>query len=270
MSDPSTLTGILALALYGYALKLLWPTHDGGSSASQAYESRSRWIVLLALITHAYGTHQILFEEDTVRLSLLYVANVVCLIITTVVLIGALRLPVARLFLLTVPVGMAIVTLSLFIDPGFTTSQTLSTPLLTHIIISLGAYSALMLAACQSILLAILDKRLKTPGRQTSQWLPPLETMEQLLVAMLWIGLTLLTASIASGFLFLEDMFVQNVAHHIIITSLSWLVYAFFLSGRYILGWRGLTAVRWTLVAFALLVVGYLGSKFVLEYILQR
>ncbi len=266
----TSLAGITTLVFYGYALKLLWPASEIGAQAAETSESSARWVVLLALLAHAYSTHQILFEENTVRLSLLYVANVVSLIMTVVVLIAAWRLPVARLFLLTVPLGMLAVALSLFVDPGFTTSQALSMPLLSHIVISLAAYSALMLAACQSILLAILDKRLKTPGRQTSQWLPPLETMEQLLVAMLWIGLTLLTASIASGFLFLEDMFVQNVAHHIIITSLSWIVYALFLGGRYVLGWRGLTAVRWTLVAFALLVIGYLGSKFVLEYILQR
>jgi ABC-type uncharacterized transport system permease subunit len=35
-------------------------------------------------------------------------------------------------------------------------------------------------------------------------------------------------------------------------------------------GWRGRTAVRWSLVGFVMLVLAYLGSKFVLEVILQR
>ena len=62
--------------------------------------------------------------------------------------------------------------------------------------------------------------------------------------------------------------FHRQVLHHIVLTSLSWLVYVFFLAGRHLFGWRGLTAVRWTLLAFSLLVLGYLGSKFVLEYLL--
>jgi ABC-type uncharacterized transport system permease subunit len=33
-------------------------------------------------------------------------------------------------------------------------------------------------------------------------------------------------------------------------------------------GWRGVIAVRWNLAAFALLLLGYLGSKFVIEYLL--
>ncbi len=271
----SLVTSLVTALLYAYALKLQWPKQRSSAaglqnSATTQTEQRTRWVVLVALLGHAFSCHQILFSDGGGQLSLLYVANVVALIITLVVLVAAFRLPVARLFLLVIPIGLVALLLSVLVEPGVTESHSLTGPLLAHILISLAAYSALMLAACQSVLLAILDKRLKTPGKQTSQWMPPLETMEQLLLAMLWIGLTLLTASIISGFLFLEDMFAQNVSHHIVITSLSWLVYAFFLTGRYAFGWRGLTAVRWTLVAFTLLVVGYLGSKFVLEYILQR
>ena len=266
MPEPQTLSSLLALALYAYALVVLWP-RDAAPESKR--ETQARWLVLLSLVAHGYSCHTALFGIDGVRLSLVYVANVISLVMTLVVLLAAFRLPVSRLFLLVVPIAMLVLLLLLLVEPGSSPTSTLTKPLLAHIFISLAAYSALMLAACQSILLAVLDKRLKTPGKQTTHWLPPLETMEQLLVAMLWIGLVLLTASILSGFVFLEDMFAQQVAHHIVITSLSWVVYAIFLGGRYFFGWRGLTAVRWTLVAFSLLVVGYLGSKFVLEYILQ-
>ena len=265
--STETLISLFALGCYTYAVTTLWPRE---ASPESSPEGRARWLVVLAVAAHTYVCHSHLFGTDGVRLSLIYVANVTSLVMTLVVLLAAFRLPVSRLFLLLIPIGILTLASLLLIEPGVSPPSDLTRPLLAHIFISLAAYSALMLAACQSVLLAILDRRLKTPGKQTTNWLPPLETMEQLLVAMLWIGLTLLTASILSGFLFLEDMFAQNVAHHIVITSLSWFVYAFFLVGRYFFGWRGLTAVRWTLVAFALLVIGYLGSKFVLEYILQR
>ena len=40
--------------------------------------------------------------------------------------------------------------------------------------------------------------------------------------------------------------------------------------GRHQLGWRGTTAIRWTLGGFAVLMLAYFGSKFVLELVLQR
>jgi ABC-type uncharacterized transport system permease subunit len=64
-------------------------------------------------------------------------------------------------------------------------------------------------------------------------------------------------------------MFAQRVAHHTVLTTLSWLVYVGFLMGHYVFGWRGITAVRWNLSAFGLLLLGYVGSKFVLEYLLR-
>ena len=96
------------------------------------------------------------------------------------------------------------------------------------------------------------------------------ETMERLLIAMLWIGTALLTLAILTGLLFLDDMFAQRVAHHTVLTTLSWCVFMLvFCSAHHIFGWRGVSAVRWNLSAFGLLLLGYVGSKFVLEYLLQ-
>jgi ABC-type uncharacterized transport system permease subunit len=94
--------------------------------------------------------------------------------------------------------------------------------------------------------------------------------METLLFSLLWTGLAVLSVAIASGFAFLDNMFAQHVAHHTILSSLSWVMYVVLLAGHKLLGWRGVSAVRWTLIAFALLVLGYFGSKFVLEILLQR
>ena len=100
-------------------------------------------------------------------------------------------------------------------------------------------------------------------------FVPSLETMDRLLIAMLWWGLGLLSISILTGFFFLEDIMAQRVAHHVVITTLSWAAYVVFFIGRIAFNWRGTLAVRWTLVAFSLLVLGYAGSKFVVEYVLS-
>jgi ABC-type uncharacterized transport system permease subunit len=50
----------------------------------------------------------------------------------------------------------------------------------------------------------------------------------------------------------------------------AWMIYALLLWGRHQLGWRGYTAIRWTLAGFALLMLAYFGSKLVLELILSQ
>ena len=154
---------------------------------------------------------------------------------------------------------------------SFTPRAQLSTELVLHVLTSIVAYSVLFMAACQSLVLAMQERNLRShQGIALIRLLPPLETMETLLFSMLWTGIALLSISIASGFAFLDDMFAQQVVHHTVLSSAAWIMYAVLLVGHQFFGWRGSTAVRWTLLAFALLLLGYFGSKFVLEIILQR
>ena len=54
---------------------------------------------------------------------------------------------------------------------------------------------------------------------------------------------------------------------NVLITALT---LAALLVGRHFYGWRGRTALRWTLVGFVLLLLAYVGSRFVLEVVLGR
>jgi ABC-type uncharacterized transport system permease subunit len=56
----------------------------------------------------------------------------------------------------------------------------------------------------------------------------------------------------------------------VVLSVFAWFVFGILLLGRWRFGWRGCPAVRWTLGGFTLLVLGYLGTKFVLEIILGR
>ena len=94
--------------------------------------------------------------------------------------------------------------------------------------------------------------------------------MESLLFQLIGLGWTALGIAIASGVVFIDDFFAQHLAHKTVFSILSWLMFGILLWGRHYKGWRASTAVRWTFVAFAFLVLGYFGSKFVMEIILQR
>ena len=143
--------------------------------------------------------------------------------------------------------------------------------LAVHVLVSVLAYSILLMAALQSILVGVAERNIRARSHILMlRILPPLETMEHLLFVMLWVGFAGLTIAIASGFFYLEDMFAQHVVHHTVLSSASWFVYVVLLTGRVAFGWRGTAAVRWTLAAFALLLLGYFGSKFVLEVLLGR
>jgi ABC-type uncharacterized transport system permease subunit len=99
-----------------------------------------------------------------------------------------------------------------------------------------------------------------------------LMVMESLLFKIIGIGFLLLTVTLISGMLFSEQIFGKPVQinHKTIFSILSWFIYAGLLFGRYQYGWRGQKAIRWTLTGFVLLLLAYIGSKFVLEVILGR
>jgi len=140
-----------------------------------------------------------------------------------------------------------------------------------HIFYSILAYSILSISALQSIFLAIQDYQLhhKHPG-WALQMLPPLQVMETLLVQMIGIGVILLTASLISGFIFLENIFAQHLVHKTVLSLFAWLIFVALLWGRWQYGWRGKTLVRWNLSGFFILMLAYFGSKLVLELVLKR
>ena len=100
--------------------------------------------------------------------------------------------------------------------------------------------------------------------------LPPLVQLESLLFRTIAVGFGLLTATLLTGVLFVENLFAQHLVHKTVLSILSWLAFGALLYGRRRHGWRGAKAVRWTLAAMGLLVLAYFGSKGVLELVLHR
>jgi len=144
-----------------------------------------------------------------------------------------------------------------------------NTHLQVHIVLSILAYSLLTVAAFQAILLSFQEKALH--NRQSNRLitaLPPLQQMEQLLFQALSLGVILLTFALASGFLFIDDIFGQHLAHKTSLSILAWFVFSTLLWGRYYLGWRGQKVVKLTYGGYLALMLAYFGSKFVLQIVL--
>lgn len=140
-----------------------------------------------------------------------------------------------------------------------------------HAWCALLAYATLAVAALLAMLLWAQERALRR--REFHPWLrslPPLTELESLLFRTIAVGFVLLTATLLTGVLFVEDLLAQHLVHKTVLSMLSWLAFGALLLGRWRYGWRGAMAVRWTLVAMALLVLAFFGSKFVLELVLQR
>ena len=98
---------------------------------------------------------------------------------------------------------------------------------------------------------------------------PPLQDMEAFLFELLWVGQLLLSLGIVAGLVFMDDIWgIDGVIHKTFFSVLAWIVFVVLLWGRHQLGWRGVTAIRGTLTGFGLLLIGFYGSKFALEYII--
>jgi ABC-type uncharacterized transport system permease subunit len=140
-----------------------------------------------------------------------------------------------------------------------------------HAAIALLAYATLNIAALVAILLFVQERALR--ARRLGEWMlgfPPLVLVERLLFQLIAVGFALLTATLLTGVLFVEDLFAQQLVHKTVLSIAAWLVFGALLLGRWRRGWRGRRAVNLTLAGMALLVLGFVGSKFVLELVLER
>ena len=140
-----------------------------------------------------------------------------------------------------------------------------------HVVLSLFSAGFLTLAAAQAVTLAVQDRLLhdKAPEGLVGA-LPPLQTMEYLLFLMIALGFFMLSLSLLSGLLFVDDLLGQHLAHKTVLSVVAWALFGVLLWGRWRQGWRGRTAIRWALAGYGVLILAYFGSKIVLEQILSR
>jgi len=143
-----------------------------------------------------------------------------------------------------------------------------------HFLTAMLAYGVFTLSAMHAVFMGIVERSLHRKadvGLRFSN-LPPLLTMEALLFRMLAVAFVLLSIALATGVMFSEEIFNKPVVldHKTLFAFFSWGIFAALLIGRKAYGWRGRIALRWTLAGFLVLMLAYVGSRFVSEYILGR
>jgi ABC-type uncharacterized transport system permease subunit len=195
-------------------------------------------------------------------------ASFVAWLVAILLFLSSISKPVHALGILVYPlVAFSLILGILFPD---TNNKVIPLSIASHVFLSITAYALLALAVCQSILLKIQERHLHAHTINTFiNKLPPLQTMERLLFQNLRIGFYMLTLSLATGFIFIDDFFAQQLMHKTILSLIAWVIFATLVIGRRVFGWRGKQAIGAIQIGFGLLVVAYYGTKFVLERLLS-
>lgn len=232
-----------------------------------------KWLILLPLLLHAWLLFQSIFQADGLKFGTGNAISAIAWLTVLIYWLASMRNNLEGLQGFVLPFAAVSLAAPLLLPATHTLSHAESLLFKLHLHIAILAYSLFTIATLHALLMAVAERRLHArPLSAMLQRLPPLLTMEHLLFRILWAGFILLTLTLLSGMLFSEELFGRALqfSHKIVFTLISWGIYAALLGGRLIYGWRGRTAIRLTLSGFMVLVLAYIGSKFVLEIMLGR
>jgi ABC-type uncharacterized transport system permease subunit len=230
-------------------------------------------LVLFPLAIHTYLLAQGIFSGGAFDLGVLNALSAILWLTLLVYWVARFFYPIGGLQALVLPMAAVVVVLPELFHTDHILTNTGLFAFKAHVTAALLAYSLFTIAMLHAVLISQVEKRLHHATLpRVLRSLPPLMTMETLLFRMIGVGFVLLTVTLASGMAFSEEIFGEawQFNHKVLFGFVSWVVFAVLLWGHRFYGWRGRIAVRWTVGGFVLLLLAYLGSRFVLEVLLHR
>jgi ABC-type uncharacterized transport system permease subunit len=164
--------------------------------------------------------------------------------------------------------GAAVVLLAT-VFPGESRPHAGSAWLPLHWLLGVVSYGLLAVAVLHALLLDTAERRLRSRAAQAASahgGLPLLQ-LERLTFRFVEIGFAVLTTALLLGALMAPGRWEP---HKTVFALLGWATFAMLIGGRHVRGWRGRQATRWVYAGAVLLLLAYVGSRFVLEVILRR
>jgi ABC-type uncharacterized transport system permease subunit len=137
-----------------------------------------------------------------------------------------------------------------------------------HWVLGIASYGLFGVAVLHAALMNRAERQLRrapqSPGPTSGV---PLLRLERLTYRFVAAGFGVLSAAILLGAWFASPW---RWDHKTVFSVLGWLVFAALLVGRRTFGWRGPQATRWLYTGTGLLLLAYVGSRFVFEVLLHR
>ena len=251
---------ILVSIYIGWALIQDKPIHKGVSLA----------LLVVGMLAHAALLYPHVVTLYGLNFNLFNIISLISLFFLFFYVIFSLYRPIVSLGILAAPTALVGMIVGYIGRAPYRPITDISVGLEAHILLSLAAYCVLLMAALQALFLRLQIRELKHQSihRFWVNKLPSLQSMESLLFDMLLVGFVLLSIALGIGFVYVEDLMAQHLAHKTVFSVLSWLLFGALLLGNWRAGWRGKRAANMTIYAFILLAIGFVGSKFVLEMLL--
>jgi len=233
----------------------------------------------LAVLGHGVLVFHDVFGSGDLRFGFAQALSATFLAACALLWVEGFFVALGALYALMTPMAAVAVLLPLLFHGVALVGEGSSLALRIHLCVSVLAYSLFTIAALHSVLMTSIDRHLRQPQRDTPQsfgallsQMPPLLALESLLFRQLLAGFLLLTASLGTGIAFSEELFGRPLRfdHKTLFAVLAWCLFAALLLGRYAFGWRGRVAQRWLFTGFLMLLLAYIGSRFVFEVVLGR
>ncbi len=262
------ISGLTAICLYLTTGILLLRRQ---STTNLTHPKKLLWLGLGAIVFHGLSLYKIMFTPVGLNMSSFYSLSLIGWLAALLLVLAAVKQPVEKLGIAIFPLAAVVLSLQFFFPGDRIIAPAGIWQLQSHILFSILSISTIFLAAAQATLLYVQDNHLhkKHPGGFIRS-LPALKTMEDLLFQIIIIGFILLSIALLTGILFIDDLFSKGHVHKTILSMFAWIVFATLLYGRYQFGWRGRTAIYWTMGGFGSLLLAYVGTKLVLELLLNR
>ena len=141
-----------------------------------------------------------------------------------------------------------------------------------HWLLGVASYALFGAAVLHATMLDAAERRLRLPGGHAQVPMRgtmglPLLRLERLTFRFVEVGFVVLTLAVLLGVATSKQW---QWDHKTVFSLLGWAVFAALLAGRHWRGWRGVRATRWLYGGALLLLLGYVGSRFVFEVLLGR
>ena len=270
LSPATWFSSASLLTAAAYVLAALWP--QAAPKAESSFEpSKASPMWGRALLMLAWLAHLLLIASDavdwrasplTARFGFAPAVSFTMWMVLAVYAVERLQpeSPVARRTLALLA-GASVLLAGMFPGQVHPSQHTLA-PL--HWALGLASYGLFGAALLHATFLRVAERRLKM--RLPPAGLPLLK-LESLTFKFVATGFAVLTATLVLGYAFARPW---HWDHKSVFSVLAWLVFATLLAGRHWMGWRGRTATGWLYAGSLLLLLAYVGSRFVLEVLLHR
>ncbi len=227
-------------------------------------------LATLAIVSHVLLLTSQIFTPEGQNFSLFNVISLVCWIITLSITFVSIRHKAALLQTAVYGFTAIILLISLAVPAHIKMQHYFNdSSLALHITLSLVAYCLLIITTLYAVQSYVISQKLKSKDFSiVNSNLPPLMMVEQQQFQLLSLGTLALTAALASGFIYLDDMFAKSVAHKTVLSLVAWVIFSSLAWGHKYRGWRGKHVVFATIGAAFILTLAYFGSRFVREFIL--